>query len=72
MHRVVPWHICLLQNPIAIFLSLTTIFSLLNIPDVEHKGKVVAQSQPDLVTKSKLLQLLVSIAPAYLVLSVMM
>ena len=72
MHGVVLRHIGLLQNPIAISHSLTTIMSLLNIPDVEHKGKVVAQSQSDLVTKSKLLQLLVSIAPAYLVLSVMM
>ena len=64
MDGVVLGHIGLLQNSVAVLLSLTTIQSPLNIPDMEDKGKVVAQGQPDVGTKGKGLQLLVSKAPA--------
>ena len=65
MHGIVLGHICLLQNSVAVLLSLATIQSLLNIPDMEYQRKVVAQGQPNLGMKGKGLQCLVSIAPAY-------
>ena len=72
MDGVVLGHLCFLQNSVAVLLSITTISSLFNIPDMEDKGKAVAQGQPDLGKESKLLQFLVCVAPEYPVLSAMM
>ena len=72
MDWVVLRHICLLQNSVAVLLSTTTISSLFSIPDMEDKWKAVAQGQPDLGKESKLLQLLVCIAPAYPVFNAIM
>ena len=63
MDGIVIGHIGLLQNSVAVLLSLTTIQSLLHIPDMEDQRKVVVQGQPDLGTKGKPLQLLVSKTP---------
>ena len=50
---VVLWNIGLLQNAIAISLSLTTISSLFDVPDMQDKGEIELQCQLDMSTKSK-------------------
>ena len=50
---VVLWNIGLLQNAIAISLSLTTISGLFDVPDMQDKGEIELQCQLDMSTKSK-------------------
>ena len=62
---VVLGNIGFLQDAIAIALSLTTISSFLNVPDMQNKGEIELQCQLNLGRKDKALHLLFSIAPAY-------
>ena len=62
---IVLGNIGLPQDAIAIALSLTTISSLLDIPNMEDKRQVESECQLDLGLEGKGLELPVSKAPAY-------